>query len=71
MSIRKLCFGITSYLVLCLLLGMVLALDTTSRDSLHAKMYTTFFTWLHHLLVFIYFNTQLPNLDIPVYISKA
>lgn len=33
----------TSYLVLCLLLRIVLSLDTTSSDSLHAKMHSTFF----------------------------
>lgn len=64
-------FSKTHYLVLCLLLGMALSLDAASRDSLHAKMYTTSFIWLHHLLVFIHFNTQLLNLDIPVYIRKA
>lgn len=33
--------------VLCLLLEMVLLLDT-SKYSLHAKMYATYFIWLHH-----------------------
>lgn len=34
-------------------------------------MYATFFIWLHHVLVFIYFNTHLMNLDIPLYTRKA
>lgn len=58
------------YFVLCLLLDTVVLLDT-SKYSLHAKMYATFFMWLHYVLVFIYFNTHLMDLDTPVYTREA